>query len=47
MFSDVYTKCEHTKTVAKVEEAMARVTRILENIAMQVKGECSKRVWCC
>jgi hypothetical protein len=45
MFSDVSRKYEQTKTVAKAEEAMARVTRTLENM-MQVKRECSKeRVW--
>jgi len=45
IFSDVSRKHEQTKTVAKAEEAMARVTRTLENIT-QVKRECSKeRVW--
>ena len=36
-------KYEHTKTVAKAEEAMARVTRTLVNIVTQVKRECRKR----
>jgi len=35
------------KTVAKTEEARARVTKILENIVKQVEGECGKRVYGC